>query len=543
MSGTGSSTGAGAGAGAGTGGRVLVRGVRVPTALEPDGGALVDVLTSGRRVVAVGPTGDVVDARDADEVLDGDGRLLVPGFVDAHVHGEAAVFDPEVQLAMLRQGITTIVVGQDGIGFAPTVPEGAEGPEGVEDVEAGHDAYGYSTEYFRAINGEHPTFRGGSVRELLATYADLPLGVEVLVPHGTIRYQVMGAAARPATVDEVAAMAALLAQGIDDGARGLSTGLEYVPATSADDAELIALARVCAQRGVPHVSHMRGYEEKAPAAFGELVRIARASGVATHVAHYHGPADVLGAQLDAALAEGLDVTFDSYPYLRGSSILSMVALPTWLPIAEPDATVALLRDSATLERLSEHFAGIADLWGRVTMANVPGPLRWSEGMALVDVAARLGLTPADAAVELLVTTRLQAGCVFAQPPTNSPASVRALANHPAHVGGSDAIYQGGRPHPRGWGAFARFCATHVRETGDWTWADAVEHLSARAARRYGLTDRGAVRVGARADLALVDPARVADRATYEEPRTPAVGIDDVLVAGRHVLRAGALAPR
>jgi N-acyl-D-amino-acid deacylase len=165
-------------------------------------------------------------------------------------------------------------------------------------------------------------------------------------------------------------------------------------------------------------------------------------------------------------------------------------------------------------------------------------------MTLPDVAARLGLTPAEAAVHLLVATRLRASCVFAQPPTNSPDSVRALLRHRAHVGGSDAIYApvggGGRPHPRGWGAFARFLAEHVRTLGDWTWHDAVTHLSTRPAERFALAGRGVVAPGAVADLALVDPDRVRDEATYEDPRRPASGVDDVLVAGVPVLRDGSL---
>lgn len=516
---------------------MLVRGVRVPSATHPDGGPEVDVLVAGGRITAIEAAGTL--RADGLEVLDGGGRLLLPGFVDAHVHGEAAVFDPDVRLAMLRQGITTVVVGQDGIGLAPTADRAAGGGTTGSPGTTAHDAFGFASEYFRAITGTHPTFRGGGVAALRATYARLPVRVEVLAPHGTIRYAVMGAAARPATGDEVAAMAALLAAALDDGAVGLSTGLEYVPAVSADEAELVALAAVCARRGVPHVSHMRGYEDRAATAFAELARVARASGVATHVSHLHGPADELAAHVDAARAEGLDVTFDSYPYLRGSSILSMVALPTWLPVADPDTAVAALRDPVVVDRLGrEHFPALADLWPRVTLAHVPGALRWSEGMTLPDVAARLGVAPADAAVELLVATRLQAGCVFAQPPTNSAASVHALALHAAHLGGSDAIYQGGRPHPRGWGAFARLVAEHVRDARDWTWSDAVEHLSARAARRFALAGRGVVAVGAEADLVLVDPDGVRDLATYEDPRVPAVGVDDVLVRGRRVLAGG-----
>ncbi|MFD4993377.1 amidohydrolase family protein [Cellulosimicrobium cellulans] len=533
---------------------LVVRGARL---VEPDGGASspVDVTVRGGRVESVATAAGAGALPDDVAFVEADGRLLLPGLVDAHVHGEAAVLDEDVQLAMLRQGVTSVVVGQDGVSYAPSPAPGGQHTAGDETASGLHDAAAWASGYFAAINGEHPTFRGGSVADLLATYdRTTRVNVGYLAPHGTIRYAVLGAAARAATPAETDRMRALLTAALDDGALGLSTGLEYVPATYADEAELVALTSTLAARGLPHVSHMRGYEDKAGPAFAELVRVARASGVPTHVSHYHGPAAELLGYVDDAHAQGLDVTFDSYPYLRGCSILSMVSLPTWLPIADVDATVAALTDPAVLDRLHrEHFPALTDLWPRVTMAAVPtgtaagalhgGPaddLTWAEGMALPDVAARLGMTPAQAAVHLLVATRLRASCVFAQPPTNSPESVRALLRHRAHVGGSDAIYAGGRPHPRGWGAFARFLAEHVRTLGDWTWHDAVTHLSTRPAARFALAGRGVVAPGAVADLALVDPDRVRDEATYEDPRRPASGVDDVLVAGVPVLRDGTL---
>ena len=225
------------------------------------------------------------------------------------------------------------MLGQDGVSFAPSPP--------------GSGAAEYADRYFAAINGSHPTFRGGSVAELLGTYdRATTVHTAYLVPHGTLRYAVMGADDRPARPDEVAAMVRLLEQGLDDGARGMSTGLEYAPASSADRAELVALCEVLARRHRPHVSHMRGYEDRAPAALAELLDLARATGVGTHVSHYHGPADRLGPLVDDALAEGLDLTFDSYPYLRGATILALAALPDWLPLADTDRTLALLADPA-----------------------------------------------------------------------------------------------------------------------------------------------------------------------------------------------------
>jgi N-acyl-D-amino-acid deacylase len=518
-------------------GTILIRGARLP---QPDGtlSEPVDLHVTRGRIAAItradasGAADRAVadrygvfpsDVEQDDGILDAQGRVAMPGFVDAHTHAEAAVFEPDVQLAMLRQGITTVVAGQDGVSFAPS----------------DRPTYDWASTYFAAIDGAHPTFTGGSVGDLLTTYhRTVPVNVAYLAPHGTLRYRVVGAAQRPASDEEIAAMAGLLEQALDDGACGLSTGLEYVPAAYADERELVALARVVAARGLPHVSHMRGYEDRGAAALDELMRIARVSGVATHVSHLHGPARDLLEHVAAARATGRDVTYDSYPYLRGCSILSMVALPTWLPLADAAATIDALRDPATADRLRDHFAGLSDLWPRITFASVPG-MEWAEGHTLPDVAARLGRSAPDTVVEVLTTTALRASCVFAQPPTNSAESVRALAGDDGHLAGSDAIYWGGQPHPRGWGAFARFLDEHVRR-GSWTWWDAAEHLSGRAARRFALAGRGELVPGAVADIALLDPGRVRDEATYEAPRTPASGIEDVLVGGVPVLSGGAL---
>ncbi|NOW01105.1 N-acyl-D-amino-acid deacylase family protein [Isoptericola chiayiensis] len=515
----------------------VVRGVVLP---RPDGGttAPMDLHLAGGRVGTVVPSSGTRGNSTSGRVLDAGGRLALPGLVDAHVHAGGAVLDAGVQHALLRQGVTAVVTGADGVGFAPS----------------DRTAYEWACGYFAGIDGEHPRFSGGTLAQLLATYdGATAVNVAALVPHGTVRRLVVGTEQRPARPAEVDRMVRVARQAFAEGAVGLSTGLEYVPAAWADEAELVALARVAAEHGLPHVSHMRGYEAAAVPALAELFRLAAASGVATHVSHLHGPAAAITGVLDDARAGGLDVTFDSYPYLQGSSILAMVALPTWLPLADPDATIAALDAPALARRLRDHLAGLDDLWHRVTLAWVPG-LDPDEGdvagRRLVDVAARWGVAPADAALRVLRASRLRAACVFAQPDTNDADAVRTLANHPAHLGGSDAIYQpvgagacAGRPHPRGWGAFARFLAEHVRTGGDWTWHDAVEHLSARAARRFGLADRGSLEAGSVADVVLVDPLAVADRATYDRPRTPAVGIDDVLVAGVPVLTHGELTGR
>jgi N-acyl-D-amino-acid deacylase len=172
---------------------------------------------------------------------------------------------------------------------------------------------------------------------------------------------------------------------------------------------------------------------------------------------------------------------------------------------------------------------------------VPDPQwSWTEGRRLLDAATQAGRTPGELLLDLLVETRLDAAVVIDSPATTTDEGLRTLLNHPAHFGGSDGIYLGGHPHPRGWGAFARYLGEQVRSLGDWTWPEAVRHLSTGPAGRFGLADRGVIRPGAAADLVVLDPATAGDKATYENPRELAVGVDDVLVAGVPVLRGGAL---
>jgi N-acyl-D-amino-acid deacylase len=488
---------------------LVIRGGEV---LDGTGGAprRADVGVRDGRVSAV----DRLDGARSASVIDATGCYVAPGFVDTHVHGDAAVLDPAVQLAVLRQGITTVVLGQDGLSYAPGSPSTVD----------------YVARYFAAVNGRHPGFDGGSVAQLLATYDRASaLNTAYLVPHGTVRYEVLGPAPRAAEPDELVAMRRMVEAGLEDGAVGLSSGLEYAPGRYADAAEL---AYVCAPLGDrPYVTHMRGYEAQAPDGFAEAVEVGHRAGVPVHISHLHGPADVVLPLLDEP------VTFDSYPYLRGSSILALVTLPDWLPTADLDATAAALRDADVQARLRAQWRD--ELWPRVTIACVDHPdWAWTEGLRLSDAAAKAGLAPADLALELLLVEGV--GCIFDQPPTNSEESVRALLRHPAHMAGSDGIYRGGHPHPRGYGAFARLLARHVRELGDWTWPEAVVHLAARPAARFGLTDRGGIRVGKVADLIVLDPATVADRATYDSPRDLADGVSDAVVGGVPVLADGVL---
>lgn len=495
---------------------VLIRGGTVVdgTGAPP---TRANVLVRDGTVAAVGRVGEV----DA-EVVEAVGLLVMPGFIDAHSHTDVHVTDPDVQRALLRQGVTTVVTGQDGVSHAG----------------AGHDGGAWGSRYFAGINGV------AAAAPTLAEYrADLSGALRVntahLLPHGSLRYQRAGLRER-LDDDELLALRADVETGLADGAVGLSTGLHYMPGVLADTTELTVLCGPLAVAGRPYVTHMRGYEGECETGLAETLRIARGSGAAVHVSHLHGPSGVLAPLLDRAAADGVDLTFDSYPYLRGFSLLSVPLLPWELLRTSPDELAEHLAAPGALACMPAGWADAVEVeLDRITLAGVPERPDL-EGLTLRDAAERLRMTGPAAVLELIAASGGAVTAVFAQPATSTESDVRALLRHPAHMGGSDGIVVGGRPHPRAWGTFARYLARHVRELDDWDWPQAAAHLAGAPGARFGLGGRGRLRPGSPADLALVNPDTVADIATYADPRRLSVGIDDVWVAGVRVLRGGEL---
>lgn len=506
---------------------ILIRGGRIVT---PSGLREADVLVEGERITAVGRLSPA-DAPGA-RIIEADGRLVMPGFVDAHSHAEGAVFAPQVQLALLRQGVTSVIGGQDGVSYAPG--DGA-----------------WASAYFAAINGPHPTFRGGSLGELLATYDSVvPLNVAHLVPAGTVRHEVMGADDAPASPAQIRQMTELVARAVADGAVGLSTGLDYTPGLFADADEIAEICRPLSAHGLPYVTHMRGgYEENSQVGVEEAARIGRSAGVPVHLSHFHTRAEEAERLMSWLEAEGVEASFDAYPYTRGCSLLGMTLLPPALNAMDPATAAARLRDPDERLRLRrdwfpgvDHHPSLGPEWPElITLAHTPAEeFGDAHGLTLGQLAARRGTDPIDAALDLLAASALEVSVVMAVRDQRPVEDLGRLIAHPRHLGGSDGIFVGAHPHPRARGTFASYLATYVREHGFLDWPAAMEHLSAGAARRFHLGARGAVAAGFLADLVLVDPEVVADRATYEDPLALAVGIEDVLVAGRPVLAGGHL---
>jgi len=500
---------------------VLIRGGRVI-----DGSGLpwvnADVGIVGDRITAVGK----LPGATATEMIDASGRVVCPGFIDTHVHGDLPLMADPYHEPSVRQGVTTHVIGQDGVAFAPASPETMQ----------------YMRRYTAGFNGNLPTpgRSWNTIAEFLSQYDQrCAINACTLIPNGNVRMEVMGLADRPATAEELARMKELVRQGMEEGAVGISSGLDYVPSIYADVHELTALCSEIAPYGGVYVTHMRGYTPvKAPIALEEVFAIGRGAGCGVHVSHFNCLADQTLPMIDAARNSGVDVTYDLYCYLYGSTIVGMLTLPPEFYEGGIDATLARLRDPASRLALDDAFANPRFPIETIRLASLPHP-DWKqyEGMLLVDAAKKAKIGLRDFVCEMLIATDMAAGCVIRHFVERQESDIVKLMRHPAMMAGSDGIYVGGFPHPRGTGCYARYLGEYVRN-GTWPLEEAVMKLSWHGARRFGLSDRGLLRPGFAADVVVFDPDVIADRSTLENGRPLAVGMDHVLVNGVLILREG-----
>ncbi|HSG87663.1 MAG TPA: D-aminoacylase [Pseudomonadales bacterium] len=454
-------------------GALLVDGTGAPA-------VRADVRIEGDRIAAIG----ALAPRAGETLVDAQGLVLAPGFVDTHSH-HGSDADRDV-IAAISQGITTIVVGQDGGSVFP-----------LEDFFADRVADP------RAVN--------------VASYTG----------HGTLRERVMGDGyERQATDAEVARMAALLEADMAAGSLGLATGLEYDPGIYSAQSEVIALARAARRWGGRYISHMRSEDRQLEAAIEELIEIGRAADIPVQISHMKlarrglwGQAPRLLARLDAARAEGVDVTADIYPYEYWGS--SMTVLFPERNFDDPEAARYALTELVAPE---EMILGTFDAEPAYA------------GLTLAEVAAFREEDPVDTYMALIAMARAADADESIVARSMTSEDIEAILAWPHSNVCSDGAGEGA--HPRGFGAFPKVLATHVRERGVLGLEEAIRKMTWLSAQHVGLADRGLVAVGAPADLVLFDAARVADRATFDAPHRRAVGIDGVWVNGERVLVDG-----
>jgi len=487
-----------------------------------------DVLVIGDRIAGIFRG---VRRPAADRVIPIDGLAIAPGFIDMHTHSDLQVLVNPDHTSKLSQGVTTEVLGQDGLSYAP--------------IDAA--TLRELRSQLKGWNDDPPDFNWNwrTVAEYLSRLdGNVAVNCAYLVPHGNLRMLVMGNAPRLATPAELDQMKALLRRALEEGGIGLSTGLTYVPAMYADTEELVELCSVVAEYGGFYCPHHRNYGADAIGGYAECFEISRRSGVALHLAHTHlsyeanrGRLPELLKMFDDAIADGVDLTFDAYPYLAGMSTL-ISQLPSWALAGSGDDQMARLRDPQTRKRIidaldvtgSDGHQGLTVTWSNVYLASVPGApeLEWTMEGNLAEAARKLNTSPAELALDVLIATDRGASFVLF---VGIEEHVRTLMQREEHTVGSDGILVGDRPHPRSWGTFPRMLETYVREEKILTLEECVRHMTSSAANRLRLMDRGRIAAGAYADLVVFDPKTVKANATYENPRQAATGIVHVIVNG------------
>ncbi|MFD7102950.1 MULTISPECIES: N-acyl-D-amino-acid deacylase family protein [Streptomyces] len=504
-----------------------------------------DVALADGRIAEIHRETDGGPRPSAARVVAADGLALSPGFIDMHAHSDLALLRDPSHEAKAAQGVTLEVIGQDGLSYAPvddtTLAEvraqitgwNGSGP-GSTDIDFDWRTVG---EYLDRL--DHG-FDG----------AGIAVNAAYLIPQGTVRMLTVGWDDRPATADEIARMRRLVAEGLEQGAVGLSSGLTYTPGMYASDAELTELCREVARYDGYYCPHHRSYGAGALQAYEEMVALTREAGCALHLAHAtmnfgvnKGRAPELLALLDRALDTGADISLDTYPYTPGCTTL-VAMLPSWASEGGPEAILARLKDDATAERIrhvmevegADGCHGVPIEWDTIEISGVSDPgLAGCVGKTIARSAAERGERPWVTARRLLVNDRL--GSTILQH-VGHEENVREIMRHRVHTGGSDGILQGYKPHPRAYGTFPQYLGKYVRELGVLTLEDCVAHLTSRPAARLRLPDRGLVREGYRADLVLFDPATVTAESTFDAPRTLPSGIPHVLIDGRFVIEDG-----
>jgi N-acyl-D-amino-acid deacylase len=513
--------------------------VSEPVDLAIVGGTVVDgtgnpgrpgtVLVSGERLRIIAPE---ADHPRAGRTIDAAKRVVAPGFIDLHSHGGLVILHDPLHEPKVRQGVTTEIVGVDGLSTVP-IPN-RDDLDALIEMDAG-------------LDDDPPIDHDwDSVAGLLERYdRGRSINVGTLIGNSALRIAAVGWNDEPAGPADLDRMRAFLREGMQEGAVGLSSGLDYPPGSYASTVELAALTAEAGRNGGFYHSHVRyqlGDRHLDP--FREAIDIGRQGGAPAHITHFYyrstypGTPETLLALVDDARAEGLDVTFDTYPYEWASTRL-LVQLPGWIQEGGPGLLKQRLADTTARERLRRELnergaaytspAGWADV--RLGAFRNPENLRWESRM-LAEVMHETGTDAVDAMCDLLLAENLRVGQVTGGPTTESLAP---FLRHPAGMVATDSTFVGARPSPRTYGSYPRVLGQFVREEAWLGLEEAVHRMTGAPAARLGLRERGVLWDGARADIVVFDPATVRATATYDEPRSYPVGIETVIVNGTVVV--------
>lgn len=487
-----------------------------------------DVGISDGRIVAVGDLTEVAAKRE----LDASGLCLAPGFIDVHTHSDFSLLRFPRGESRISQGVTTEVGGNCGLAPFP-----------VDPVRL--DLLRQSTSFMAATL----SWEWRSANDFVRFLEGLPLShnLMLLAGHGAIRTAVMGFERRSPTAEELEGMKRLVAEAMEAGAAGLSSGLIYAPGSFAQTDELVELCKVVCRYGGLYTTHMRNESDRLLESVREALTIGRQASVPVQISHHKAVGDRNWgrvrdslALVDEARRAGQDVTLDQYPY-TGASTTFTAMIPEWAMEGGVAALLERLQDPSLRDRIAVETEQKSPYgWDRVVVAAVRKPEHSRyEGLNIEDMGKLQGVDPVLAALDLLEAEEGPFSIIrFGA----CEEDVEYVMRHPQVMVGSDGYSispaLGAKPHPRNYGTFPRVLGRYAREKGIMSLEEAVRKMTSLPAQRFGLRDRGLVRPGQVADLVLFDPASVADTATYAEPHQYAAGIQWTMVAGEMVWQEG-----
>jgi len=505
-----------------------------------------DVAIHGERIEAV----ERLEGAQAHRVIDASGLAVAPGFIDTHVHSDVMILGNPQHACKLCQGVTTEVLAQDGLSYAPLSPANLQ----------------MYRRYLAGLNGNPDiAWDWSSVAEFRSRFdRTVAVNTAYLMPHGTVRLEVLGMKDVPLLGEDLKKAQALIAQGMEEWAVGFSTGLSYFPQSWSDTDELVELCRPVAERGGVYIVHLRTvFRGKRFDPVQETIEIGRRAGVAIHFSHFRthpataGRVADLVAPIEAAQAEGLDITMESYPYPSGSSMAVML-VPPWAQEGGPDKILAHLADPVQRQRIVSEMESTVDPSFGVTFNDyvysyLPS-VRNSDliGLSFIEAARYRGTaSPSDLVCDLLLEENLEVGFLIGPPAPQvwetMNRDLMQLFSRPDYTVGSDSVLVGQRPHPRTFGCFPRLLGRMRRQYGGVPLEALINRATALPAERFGLKDRGLLQRGKAADIVVFDPETLADTATYENPKSFPIGVEYVVVNGRvaveHSKPTGVLAGR
>ncbi|MFT9076886.1 N-acyl-D-amino-acid deacylase family protein [Ethanoligenens sp.] len=486
-----------------------------------------ELLVDGSYIAALGTHLDC----SPDQRIDAHGQVICPGFIDTHSHTDLKILSNPYPSPKLRQGITTEVYGQDGVSMAPLpekyIEDWKKNLAGLDGSDNGIDWHYRNTDgYLSALEARQ-----------------ISINAAYLVPHGNIRLAVMGLTDRQPTAEELQAMKELLREELKAGAVGLSTGLIYIPCAYSKTQELIELCKTVAEFDGVFVVHQRSEADEIIDSMNEILKIARESGVRTHFSHFKacgkkswGHIPQMLKLLDQAKQEGLRISFDQYPYVAGSTSLS-VLLPPWVQVGGVDQMLARITDENTVRQIQkdidagghgwDNFVDFAG-WDRIFITFVESQKnKGLIGKNLMEIAALWQTDPLHATVRILIEENNAVSMVDFY---GLEEHVQTFLTRPEQNVCTDGILSG-TPHPRVYGTCARILEKYVRKENVLTLEEAVYKLSYKGARVIGLADRGRLKTGNFADLVLFDPNTIAETGTFSAPCSHPEGIKLVMVNG------------